>query len=149
MGTGAAVVGAGGLLTVAHLTHRLDDVADALGVEPKALPDADDTRLVRRTARECTTLLTTVEAAAAASSGAALAPVTAIVRRQLAAVGGSPATTASPTPVTLDELEQALTTSSARRAADAVRAGSPALVRVLASMSAGQAQCARAVGALS
>ncbi|MCD9198442.1 hypothetical protein [Aeromicrobium wangtongii] len=145
LGTGAAVVGAGGLLTVGHLTHRLDDVADAVGLDPKPLPDPADTRIVRRAARACATLLTTVEAAAAANPGVDLAPVAAIVREQLAAVGGSPATTASLAPVTLDALEQALSNAAADRAADAVDAGSAALVRVLASMSAGQAQCARAV----
>lgn len=142
-------MGAGGLLTVAHLTHRLDDVAEFVGIGPKPLPDPGDTRLVRRAARECTRLLATVEGAAAANPGAALAPVAAIVREQMVAVGGSPAATASLAPVTLDALEKALSTAATRRAADADAAGSAALVRVLASMSAGHAQCARVVRSLS
>ena len=35
LGTGAVVVTAGGALAVAGATHRLDDVADAVGLEDR------------------------------------------------------------------------------------------------------------------
>lgn len=152
LGTGAAVVATGGALTAAHRTHRLDDVADALGIDPKPLPDPNDTRILRRAADQCATLLATVEATATAQPAVALAPLVAIVRQQLAAVGGSAATTvpapAADVSAALDALETAFTDAADRRAADAVEAGSPDLVRVLASMSAGHAQSARALRGL-
>jgi hypothetical protein len=149
IGTGVAVVGAGGLLVAAEATGRLDDVADAVGVEPKPQPDPDDTRILRRAARETATLLATVEATAAAQPALALAPVVAVVREQLDAVGGGTASTPPPPPAgadaAVDTLATALDTARQQRRRDALAAGSPALVRVLASMSAGHAQCARAV----
>jgi hypothetical protein len=149
LGTGATVAGAAGLLTAAQLTHRLDDVADALGVEPKALPDERDTAIVRRAARECAALLASVEATGAAHATLDLAATTAVVREQLAAVGGASTATAAPVPAdapaAVAALADALDQASRRRAADAVRPGSPALVRVLASMAAGHRQTARAV----
>jgi hypothetical protein len=149
LGTGAVVVATGGLLTAAERTHRLDDIADAVGLDPKPLPDPADTRIVRRAADESAVLLATAEATASAHPAVELAPVVAIVREQLAAVGGASAATApapSPdAPAAVAALAQALSSAADRRASDANRAGSPALVRVLASMAAGHAQTARTV----
>lgn len=149
LGTGAAVVATGGALTVAQRTHRLDDVAEAIGLQPTPLPDPEDTRIVRRAARGSAALLATTSATATAHPALALTPIVAIVREQLAAVGGSPTAKATTPPTdaaaSVTALAQAFSDAADQRAADAVQAGSPELVRVLASMAAGQAQCARAV----
>lgn len=141
------VVGAGGLITAAQLTHRLDDIADAVGLDPKPLPDPDDTRILRRAAADTARLLATVEATAALHASVDLTAVVSIIHEQLAAVGGATAPPADAPPAdaeaALRALEDILEASAADRSIDAQRAGSPALVRVLASMSAGHAQSAR------
>jgi hypothetical protein len=156
IGTGVAVVGAGGLLVAAEATGRLDDVADAVGLDPQPLPDPGDTRVLRRAADSTAALLASVEATAAAHPALALAPVADVVREQLAAVGGEAgdgaASSASAPPAdrgdAVDALASALDAARKDRRRDALAAGSPALVRVLASMSAGHAQAVRVVRGL-
>jgi hypothetical protein len=151
IGTGAVVVGAGGLVVAAEATGRLDDVADAVGIDPKPQPDPDDTRVLRRAARATAVLQATVAATSAGHPGLDLAAVTATVGEQLAALGGAkaPAGTAPPDQgAAVDALAAALDAACKDRARDAVAAGSPALVRVLASMSAGHAQSVRVVRSL-
>ncbi len=152
IGTGVAVVGAGGLLVAAEATGRLDDVADVIGLDPEPLPDPDDTRVLRRAATSTAALLAVVQSTAAAHPALALAPVAAIVREQLDAVGGATAPAASAPPAdagaAVDALASALDTARKARRRDALAAGSPALVRVLASMSAGHAQGVRVVRGL-
>jgi hypothetical protein len=144
LGTGAAVVVSAGALTAAGLTHRLDDVADAVGIDPKPLPDPEDSRILRRASSETATLLATVEATAAAHPDLGLADLEGIGRRHLAALGGtSAATDVAAPPVDRADALTALVYASTRRATDAGAAFSPALVRVLASMSAGHAQASR------
>ena len=152
IGTGAVVLGAGGLLVAGEATCRLDDVADAVGIDPKPQPDPGDTRILGRAARATAALKATVAATATAHPSLDLAPVTAAVDEQLAALGGAkaPAGTAAPgeQDAAVEALVQALDTARKDRARDAVAAGSPALVRVLASMSAGHAQAVRVVRGL-
>jgi hypothetical protein len=152
IGTGVAVVGAGGLLVAAEATERLDDVADAVGLDPKPEPDPGDTRILRRAATATAALLASVEATAAAHPTLALAPVAVVVREQLAAIGSATAPAAAAPPAdaaaAVDALAAALDTVRKERRRDALAAGSPALVRVLASMSAGHAQGVRAVRSL-
>lgn len=152
LGTGAVVVGTGGLLVAGEATGRLDDVADAVGISPKPQPDPDDTRILRRAARATAALQAAVAATAAAYPALDLAAVTSVVREQLAALGGTKATTGTAPPddqaKAVDALAQALDTARRDRASDAVAAGSTALVRVLASMSAGHAQSVRVVRSL-
>jgi hypothetical protein len=148
LGTGAAVVVSAGALTAAGLTHRLDDVADAVGIDPKPLPDPEDSRILRRASSETATLLATVEATAAAHPDLGLADLEGIGRQHLAALGGtSAATDVAAPPVdradALTALVDAYGAAATRRATDAGAAFSPALVRVLASMSAGHAQASR------
>lgn len=148
LGTGAAVVVSAGALAVAEVTHRLDDVAEAVGIEPTPLPDPEDSRILRRASGETGTLLAMVEATAAAHPDLALADVEVIGREQLQALGGSTAATDVAAPpaepgAALTVLEDAYTRAATQRASDAGDAFSPALVRVLASMSAGHAQTAR------
>ncbi|REK69801.1 hypothetical protein DX116_11415 [Aeromicrobium endophyticum] len=152
IGTGAVVVGAGGLLVAAEATGRLDDVADAVGIDPKPQPDPDDTRVLRRAARATAELQAAVAATSAGHPGLDLAAVTAAVGEQLAALGGAEAPAGAAPPAdqgaAVDALAQALDIACKDRARDAVTAGSPALVRVLAAMSAGHAQSARVVRSL-
>jgi hypothetical protein len=153
LGTGVGVVAAGGAVAVAHLTHRLDDVADVVGLDPKPLPDPEDSRILRRAASSTAALVAMLDATAAAHPGLDLAPFVAIGREQLSALGGSTARTdVAPPPAdpaaAAAVLEDAHVQASTRRATDAVAAFSPALVRVLASMSAGHAQAARQLGRL-
>jgi hypothetical protein len=152
IGTGAVVVGAGGLLVAGEATGRLDDVADAVGIDPKPQPDPDDTRLLRRAARATAGLQATVTATAQAHTELDLAGIAAVIGEQLAALGGAKMPTTTPAPsdraAAVDGLVQALESARKDRARDAVAAGSPALVRVLASMSAGHAQSVRAVRSL-
>lgn len=138
---------------VAQATHRLDDVADAVGLDPKPEPDPEDDRLVRDAALQVSTLLALVEATASRHDGLALAPFEVILREQLAAVGGSLATTdAEPPPddpkAALEALTEAFGDVAKTLRRDCLRAFSPALTRVLAAMSAGVAQCAQEIGDL-
>jgi len=149
LGTGAVVVTAGGALAVAGATHRLDDVADAVGLDPKPLPDPEDSRILRRAARRTAILLATTEATATAFPDLALADLEVAAREQLAALGGGTAAATDVAAPPADRaaavaaLVDAYAVAATQRADDAGDAFSPALVRVLASMSAGHAQAAR------
>lgn len=148
LGTGAAVVVSAGALAAAEVTHRLDDVAEAVGIEPTPLPDPEDSRILRRASTGTATLLAMSEATASAYPGLALADVEVITREQLTALGGTTAATDVAAPpagqgAALTALEDAYALAATQRATDAGAAFSPALVRVLASMSAGHAQTAR------
>ena len=90
LGTAAAVAGGAALVGGAHLTGRLDDVADAVGIQPKPEPDPRDNRLVGRAAASAATVLATLEATAARHPTMPLAPLISLAREQVAAVGGRP-----------------------------------------------------------
>ncbi|MCW2839396.1 MAG: hypothetical protein JWR55_879 [Aeromicrobium sp.] len=148
LGTGAAVVVSAGALAAAGLTHRLDDVAEAVGIEPTPLPDPEDSRILRRASKATAALLASLEATAAAHPDLALADLEVIGREQLTALGGTTAATDVAAPpadqgAALTALEDAYGLAATQRATDAGEAFSPALVRVLASMSAGHVQTAR------
>lgn len=153
LGTGAAVVVSAGALTAAGLTHRLDDVAGAVGIEPTPLPAPEDDRILHRASDATAALLAMVEATAVAHPDLALADVEVIGREQLTALGGTTASTdAAAAPAdqgaALTALQDAYSLAATQRATDAGAAFSPALVRVLASMSAGHAQTARQLRSL-
>lgn len=127
-------------------------MAEAVGLEPKPQADPADDRLLASAATAQAALLATVEATAARHPTLALAPFVTIGREQLDALGGSTAATdVAPVPEDAAAARAALATAyrteSTQRASGAVAATSPELARVLASMSAGLAQCARTVGA--
>ena len=148
LGTGAVVVVSAGALTAAGLTHRLDDVAEAVGIEPTPLPDPEDSRILRRASGQTAILLAMLEATAAAHPDLALADLEVVAREQLATLGGSTAATDVAAPPTepgaaVAALEKAYARAATQRTADAVAAFSPDLVRVLASLSAGHAQTGR------
>ena len=153
IGTGAAVVGVAGFLTAAEITHHLDDVARTVGLDPKPEPDPAEDRIVRTAAADLAALVALVEATADQHSSLALGPFLVVGREQLAAVSGSTAATdigavADRPAAAVTALEAAYTRAAQARAAECQKASSPELVTVLASMSAGLAQCARAVRGL-
>lgn len=144
------VAGAG---AVAGATHRLDDVARGVGLKPRPRPVASDDTLIAGVAREQNILLGLVEAVVARHSGLAddLGRFAQIGQAQVKAVGGADkipgAPDVHPDPAkAVATLSKAYAAASKARAKDAGRAVSPDLARVLASMSAGLAQCAHSVG---
>ena len=153
LGTGVTAAVVAGALTVADLTHRLDDLAAATGVNPRPKPDSGDNRLLTNVAADQDAILAAVEATAARHTALPLDPFVAIGRDHVEAVGGSSRVPAPPKVATDEEqavaaLANTYATASTARAADAGRAVSPDLARVLSSMSAGLAQCAQAIGAM-
>jgi hypothetical protein len=153
LGTGAATVAAAAGLGGAALGHRLDDLARSVGIGPHPEPDPADDRLIARVAADQNALLAMVEATAAKHSALHLDRLVTISTAHAKAVGvaGSVPDVATP-PANRAKAASALAAAyamaSKARAADSAKALSPALVRVLASMSAGLAQCARTVGEL-
>jgi hypothetical protein len=155
LGSGAAVVVVAGAGAIAGGTHRLDDLARNVGLKPRPEPVASDDTLIARVAREQNVLLGLVEAVVArhAKLAGGLAPFAEIGQAQVKALGGSdtvpgtPEVAAEPARA-VAALSAAHDTASTARATDAGHAVSPDLARVLSSMSAGLAQCARAIGDL-
>lgn len=140
---------------VGDATHRLDDVARSIGLKPRAQPVASDDTLIAAVAQAQNVVLAEIEATVArhASFAGKLAPFATIGQEHVTAVGGSSIVpTAKPVdgdPArAIEALAKTLSHASAARRDDANAAVSPDLARVLSSMSAGLAQCSRAVGAL-
>ncbi len=153
LGTGAATVVAAAGLGGAALAHRLDDLARSVGIEPHPEPDPADDRLIARVAADQNALLARVEATASKHEALRLDPFVAISTAHAKAVGVAatvPDIDAPPAnrDTAVRTLASAYAAASRARATDSAKAASPALARVLASMSAGLAQCAHAVGAL-
>lgn len=144
LGAGAVVAGGAAALGAAKITHRLDDAARWVGLEPKPEPDPRDAQIVRAAARDQATVTAAAQALHDAQPSAALALVAAACGEQLRAVGGTPVAARTP-PASVGDLATLLAAASRRRADQAGEAFSPELVRVLASMSAGLAQCERRV----
>jgi hypothetical protein len=153
LGTGAATVAVAAGLGGAALGHRLDDLARSVGIEPHPEPDPGDDRLIARVAADQNALLAQVEATAVKHPALRLDKFVAISTAHAKAVGVADTVpdVAAP-PAARDKAVSALvaaySTASKARAADSVKAVSPALARVLASMSAGLAQCALTIGDL-
>lgn len=149
LGTGAVVAGGAAVLGAAQITHRLDDAARLVGLEPKPEPDPRDDEIVRETAADQAKVAAAVTLMHRADPSLRLAPIVDICEQQLRAVSND---TVGVDVVELPEspaaLAALLTKASQVRAAAAAEAFSPELVRVLASMSAGLAQCARKVTSL-
>lgn len=153
LGTGAATAVAAAALGGAALGHRLDDVARRVGIEPRPQPDPADDRLLSRVEADQNSLLAMVEATASKHPVLRLDRYITISTAHAKAVGVGGTVPQTPTPPTdraeaVDALRSAYAKASRARAVDALEAFSPALVRVLASMSAGLSQCADAIGDL-
>lgn len=153
LGTGAVTVAVAAGLGGAALGHRLDDLARAVGIQPRPEPEPSDNRLIARVAADQNVLLAQVEATAAKHIGVRLEPFIAISTAHAKAVGVAEAVPDVAMPSAsrgeaIKALATTYSTASKAREADAATAASPALTRVLASMSASLAQCARAIGEL-
>jgi hypothetical protein len=134
----------------AAFTHRLDDIARSVGIKPHPEPDPSDSKLLARVAADQNSLLAMVEATAGAHPTLRLDHYVSISTAHATAVGVAGSVPDVDTPSTnpataVSALSSAYAKTARARAADAVEAVSPALVRVLASMSAGLFQCADAI----
>lgn len=118
-------------------TDRLDEALQAVGVEPRPEPDPGDLRLTARARADTDALL------ALASSAGATPDVVAALEAQRDAV---PASLPDTSAVSGDLADACLAVADAR-ASDALTAVSTELAQVLASMSAGLAQCSARVAA--
>lgn len=155
LGTGAGAIALAGAVVVADATHGFDDFARAVGLKPRAEAVASDDTLIAAVAQAQNLVLAEIEATVASQPTLAgkLAPFTTIAQEHVTAVGGS---SVVPTAVPIDrvpvraiaDLATSLSRASTARRKDADAAISPDLARVLSSMSAGLAQCSRAVGDL-
>ena len=148
-----AALGVGlGVVTVAGLSHLVgvdDDALRALGVAPHPEPDPGDASILRRAIRDQRELVVLLDVALQQEPDVATAAPTvrAAARAQLAQLGGKPPTgDVGARPTTVVEVARRFATVGRRREADALRASDHDLVRVLASLSAGQAQVARTLG---
>lgn len=155
LGTGASAVVLAGAVVVADATHRLDYIARAVGIKPRAQSVTSDDTLIADVAEAQNAVLADVEAIAAQHPRlrADLDPFAKIAQEHVTAVGGS-ATVPTGAPVSADPatavaaLATTFSEASKARSEDANKAVSPDLARVLSSMSAGLAQCARSVKSL-
>ena len=149
MGAGAAAAVVGVVAGTRVLGYD-DDVLRALGARPRPIPDERDTTLLEAAAIEQAQLAADLEALAGRHEELDVTPLTAIAEDQLAALGGAPRPTG--TAPTDDQSEAARTAADAwlaaseRRRDDVALATSPALVTVLASLSASQRVVSEALG---
>lgn len=151
LGTGAATVAVAAGLGGAALGHRLDDVARGVGIQPHPEPDPVDDRLLVRVAADQNTLLAMVEATAVTHTGLSQFVTISTAHAKAVGVAGTVPDVAGPPgsrAKAVTALVTAYSAASKARAADSAKAVSPALARVLASMSAGLAQCAVTIGEL-
>jgi len=130
-----AVVGAAGVAGfAANQAGVLDDGLRAIGIQPHAEPDPHDVALLAEAAAGQAELLAVLDAMDPSQDAAAVADLRTVLREQLAAVSDDPPTpTAGPLTGEAD---------------GALSAGSLAVVKVLAAMSAGLEQVAVAAGRL-
>ena len=140
-------------MVVADRTHRLDDVARAVGLDPHPEPDPADDRLLAHAAADQNALLALVAATAARHKTPSLSRFVGISREHATALGAAQSTpdvaaVSSDRVRALRALESAYAKAARARSADAITAVSPDLARVLASMSAGLVQCSHGIGDL-
>jgi hypothetical protein len=134
-------VGIGGF--AAQQAGVLDDGLRAVGIRPHAEPDPKDVTLLRQAAAEQADLLVALDSVSK-DDGSALAELRAVLNEQLAAVSDEPPATSSLGSGGLDftSLAERAEAAAAARADGAMVAGSLAVVKVLATMSAGLEQVA-------
>jgi len=148
-----AVVGAAGVAGfAANQAGVLDDGLRAIGIQPHAEPDPHDVALLAEAAAGQAELLAVLDAMDPSQDAAAVADLRTVLREQLAAVSDDPTPTPSAGPLTGESDGAAfavrLEAMAAARADGALSAGSLAVVKVLAAMSAGLEQVAVAAGRL-
>jgi len=139
---------AGGVGVAGFATQRagvLDDGLRAVGIRPHAEPDPHDVALLAEAAAGQAELLAVLDTVATAQNPTAVEDLRAVLREQLAAVSDDPSATptaGAPAGVDADftafaERVEAMATA---RADGALSAGSLAVIKVLATMSAGLEQ---------
>ncbi len=147
MGTGAGVALLAFAGIVGERTHRLDDLARAVGLEPQRRPAEADLALLKRTQIDQSALLSLTVAVSAINTDLTkpLTPLLTNLQTQLKHLGGpltdSDSVAAPPnTKVALDLLITQFRRAERARSADSLRTVSGEFAQVLASMSAGLAQ---------
>ena len=141
---------AGGIGIAGYAAQRaevLDDGLRAVGVRPHAQPDPHDVALLAEAAAGQTALLAALGTLGAGESTQEVADLRAVLTEQLAAVSDQPpaAPTSGPpagTDADFTAFVERVEATAASRADGAVAAGSLAVVKVLAAMSAGLEQVA-------
>ncbi|HUS22400.1 MAG TPA: hypothetical protein VMZ66_10360 [Aeromicrobium sp.] len=137
-------VGIGGF--AAHRAGVLDDGLRAVGVRPHAEPDPLDAALLAKAVAGQTELLAALDALGHSENSSDVAGLRAVLSEQLAAVSDEPPATPTGVPATRDAdftaFAKRVEATAAARADGALSAGSLAVVKVLAAMSAGLEQVA-------
>ena len=139
---GAVVGGVGVGWFAAQQAGVLDDGLRAVGIRPHAEPDPKDVTLLRQAAAEQADLLAALDSVSQ-DDGSAVAELRAVLNEQLAAVSDeSPATQSLAGGLDFAGFAERAEAAAAARADGAMAAGSLAVVKVLATMSAGLEQVA-------
>ena len=141
---------AGGIGIAGYAAQRaelLDDGLRAIGVRPHAEPDPDDVALLAEAAAGQAELLAALDTLGPGENAADLTGLRAVLNEQLAAVSDKPsvAPTSGPPAGTdgdFTAFAERVEAAAAARADGALAAGSLAVVKVLAAMSAGLEQVA-------
>jgi len=142
VGGGAGIAG-----FAARRAGVLDDGLRALGVRPHTEPDPHDVALLAEAAAGQTGLLATLDLLADGENPSTVGSLRAVLSEQLAAVSDAPpATPTAGAPASGDvdfsAFAEQVKAAAAARADGALSAGSLAVVKVLATMSAGLEQVA-------
>lgn len=153
-GAGVAVLAVAGV--VGERTHRLDDLARAIGLEPRRRPARSDEALLRGARADLSSVLARTRAISTGQATLAdpLAPLLAVTAAQLEQLGGAlPGidTDAPPTGAraAIATLIAAFERAEKARFDESSRAVSSELAQVLASLSASLAQSVAVLRALS
>ncbi|MDQ3158354.1 MAG: hypothetical protein M3Q98_16805 [Actinomycetota bacterium] len=147
LGTGAGVVALAGAAIYGDRSHRLDDVARKIGLDPKRLPAESDEKLIRKVQNDQSILLMWTQAVAAKQSGLTkvLEPLIANAEAQLADLGGAAANIDIDDPpeaarAALDSVVTMHDQEAEKRAEDSLQAVSGHFAQVLASISVSLSQ---------
>ena len=144
LGIVAGGIGIGGF--AAQRAGVLDDGLRAVGVRPHAEPDPLDVALLAEAAAGQTELLAALDVLGHSENPADVASLRAVLSEQLAAVSDEPSATPTGAPAAHDAdftaFAERVEATAAARADGALSAGSLAVVKVLAAMSAGLEQVA-------
>ena len=137
------VVGAAGLAGFgAQRAGVLDDGLRAVGARPHAEPRPADVALLRQAAADQADLLAALDFVGQDMDEPAMAELRAVLNEQLAAVSDEPPATRPLGSTSLTAFAERAEAAAAARADGAMSAGSLAVVKVLATMSAGLEQVA-------
>lgn len=138
LGAIAGGVGIGGV--VAQQAGVLDDGLRAVGIRPHAEPDPRDVTLLQQAATDQANLLAALDAVESDADRSAKAALRAVLREQLAAVTDDPPGSTAAGRLDLTTFAERAEAAAAARADGAMTAGSLAVVKVLAGLSAGLEQ---------